>query len=63
MPTITVTDMACTGCEATVESALEELPRVERASADHEAGTVAVAGDADEATLAEAIRAAGYEPA
>jgi len=55
--------MACTGCEATVESALEELPSVERASADHEAGTVAVAGDADGATLAEAIRAAGYEPA
>ncbi len=55
--------MACTGSEATVESALEGLPGVERASADHDAGTVAVAGDADEVALTEAIRAAGYEPA
>ena len=61
MTTIGVTGMACTGCEATVESALEELSGVEAATADHEAGTVEIVGDPDEDELAVAVETAGYE--
>jgi copper chaperone len=63
MPTeLTVDGMACDGCEATVEEALEGVAGVTGATADHERDTVSVEGDADSDDLVTAIEAAGYEP-
>ncbi len=38
--TISVSGMSCTGCEATVEEALEEIGGVDGVDADHEADSV-----------------------
>lgn len=59
--TLTVSGMACDGCEEAVVEALEGVPGVETASADHEAGTATVEGDADEGAMAAAIEDAGYD--
>lgn len=61
--TLTVTGMACGGCEDTVEAALEELAGVESATADQERDevTIETSGAVDEAALAETISEAGYE--
>jgi copper chaperone CopZ len=61
MTTINVDGMACTGCEDNVTDALGELPGVESASADHEAGTATVEGDVDVDAVVAAIEDAGYE--
>ena len=61
MTTIDVEGMSCTGCEDNVTEALGELPGVEAASADHEAGTATVEGDADVNAVVAAIEDAGYE--
>lgn len=57
--------MSCTGCEETVEDALEALDAVSDAVADHERGTVEIVesggtGMSDE-VLASVIQEAGYE--
>ncbi|SMO85032.1 heavy-metal-associated domain-containing protein [Halorubrum cibi] len=62
MRTIEIRGMACGGCEDNVVDALVDVPGVESASADHEAGTASVEGDADDDALAAAIEEAGYEP-
>ncbi len=62
MTTIDIDGMACGGCEDTVIDALSEVPGVETATADHEAGTATVEGDADVDALAAAVEDAGYEP-
>lgn len=59
--TITVEGMSCSGCEQTVEGALEEVAGVERASADRETDSATVEGDADAGALVAAVDAAGYE--
>ncbi|MEF8780696.1 MAG: heavy-metal-associated domain-containing protein [Haloferacaceae archaeon] len=59
--TLTVSGMACDGCEEAVVDALEGVSGVEAASADHEAGTATVEGDADEDAMAAAVEDAGYE--
>lgn len=59
--TLTVSGMACDGCEETVIEALEDVSGVESASADHEAGTATVEGDAEVDTLVAAVEDAGYE--
>jgi len=59
--TLAVSGMSCTGCESNVESAVSELAGVQAVDADHEAGTVTVDGDVDEAALREAIEDSGYE--
>ena len=59
--TLTVTDMACDGCEANVEDALKAVPGVDRARADHETGCVTVDGEADVDALVAAVVEAGYE--
>jgi copper chaperone len=61
--TLTVTGMACDGCEQSVEDALEALDGVDHAEADHEAGTVTVdaEGAVSEADIAAAVSEAGYE--
>jgi copper chaperone CopZ len=61
MPTITVEGMSCTGCEDNVTDALAEVPGVESATADHEAGTATVEGDADVDAVVAAVEDAGYE--
>ena len=58
---LTVEDMACTGCETTVEEALEDVPGVTGVQADHETGTVTVEGDADVDDLVSAVDDAGYQ--
>jgi len=59
--TLPVSGMSCTGCESNVETAVSELSGVTGVDADHEAGTVTVEGEVDEAALREAIADSGYE--
>ena len=61
--TLSVTGMACDGCEELVEEALEALDGVESASADQDtdAVTIETSGDVDADALAEAVADAGYE--
>ncbi|MBQ8490386.1 MAG: heavy metal translocating P-type ATPase [Pseudobutyrivibrio sp.] len=60
---ITVNGMMCQHCEAHVKEALEKLPGVDEATANHEANTVTLKTSADvaEADLKAAVEAAGYE--
>ena len=61
--TLKVEGMMCTHCEARVKKAVEAVPGVESAAADHTAGTVTViAGDSvQETTLIQAVEGAGYK--
>ena len=61
--TLSVTGMACDGCEELVEAALEALNGVESASADQDTDSVTIetSGDVDEASMSEAVADAGYE--
>ena len=57
-----VTGMTCNHCEATVKSALTEVPGVERVMVvDQDMDRAIVKGDADPQALVEAIKAKGYE--
>ncbi|QLD85291.1 heavy-metal-associated domain-containing protein [Natronomonas halophila] len=58
--TISVEGMTCGHCEQTVEEALQNVPGVTDATADQEDDQVEVDGDADTATLVEAVEDAGY---
>jgi Cu2+-exporting ATPase len=60
--TLAVKGMMCEHCEATVKNALEALPFVAAATADHTAGTVTVAlqGALDLAAAKRAIKEKGY---
>ena len=60
--TLSVEGMMCPHCEATVKKALEALPFIESAAADHEANavTVTLSDDFDEAAAKAAIEKAGY---
>ena len=63
--TIDVGGMHCGGCERSIVTALEALPGVESAGADHIAEQVEVTHDpavAGEDTLRAAIEAAGFVP-
>ncbi|MFB6267506.1 MAG: heavy-metal-associated domain-containing protein [Halodesulfurarchaeum sp.] len=59
--TLTVTGMSCEHCEQTVSEALEGVPGVEKATADHEADQAVIEGDADVNDLVQAVEDAGYE--
>ena len=61
--TLRVDGMMCPHCEAAVKKALEALPFVESAQADHTAGTVAVtlSGAPDRDAVKQAIEEAGYQ--
>ncbi|QHS16109.1 heavy-metal-associated domain-containing protein [Halopenitus persicus] len=61
MTELTVSGMSCGGCETAVVDALSEVPGVEDATADHEAGVVTVSGDAETESVVAAIDDAGYE--
>lgn len=58
--TISVEGMSCGHCEQTVEEALRDVPGVTDATADREDERARVDGDADVASLVEAVEAAGY---
>ena len=60
---ITVNGMMCMHCEAHVKEALEKLPGIEEATANHEANLVTLKTSADvaEADIKAAVEAAGYE--
>ncbi len=60
---VEVRGMMCAHCEARVSQALEALPGVTRAEADHAAGTVTLTlTDApDEAAIRAAVETAGYQ--
>ena len=61
--TLQVEGMMCGHCEAHVKQALEALPQVAQATADHVSGKVVVKLNADvsDADLAQAVKAAGYK--
>ncbi|EMA46002.1 CopZ family metallochaperone [Halococcus saccharolyticus] len=61
MTTITVEGMSCEHCEQTVEEALQSVPGVSDARADHEAEHATIEGDPDSAALVRAVEDAGYE--
>ncbi|WP_436900272.1 heavy-metal-associated domain-containing protein [Halovenus halobia] len=61
--TITVDGMSCEHCEQTVEDALEDVTGVTSASADREAGTATIDGEATPDALVTAVEEAGYEAA
>ena len=60
--TLKVEGMMCGHCEAHVKQALEALPQVTEATADHVSGTVVVKLNAEvsDAELAKAVETAGY---
>ncbi len=60
---IRVDGMMCTHCEASVKAALEAIPGVTEAHADHESGTVVVrcGSDVKDKTLSKAIEKEGYK--
>ena len=58
---LTVTDMRCEGCEATVAEALTSVPCVINVDVDHSTGSAIVDGSADTAALLEAVNDAGFE--
>lgn len=63
--TISVTGMACNGCEQTVENALQTVEGVTRVDADHEGNTVelVVENDVSADDFEAAIEDAGYDVA
>ncbi|HYF84873.1 heavy-metal-associated domain-containing protein [Azospirillum sp.] len=61
MLTLKVSGMSCGHCAQTVTKAVEALPSVERALVDLKEGQVTVEGNAEEATIRQAIEDAGYE--
>lgn len=63
--TLSVTGMACNGCEQNVENALQNINGVTRVDADHEGDTVEVVVEDDVADddLHAAIERAGYDVA
>lgn len=58
---LNVEGMSCDGCERNVVTALEAVPGVENAVANHEQGIATVEGDADADLLVSAVENAGYD--
>ena len=61
--TLEVEGMMCGHCEAHVKEALEKVPGVVSAKADHGAGTAVVelSGEVADAALVAAVEACGYK--
>ncbi|KTG30708.1 heavy-metal-associated domain-containing protein [Haloferax profundi] len=59
--TITVTGMTCEHCEGRVEEALAGVAGVTDATADREADSATIEGEADIDTLVAAVEEAGYD--
>ncbi len=61
--TVRIGGMMCEHCEATVKEALEALPFVEKADADHETAeaVITLAGEPDEEAIRAAVESIEYE--
>lgn len=59
--TLTVEGMTCEHCEQTVEEALEEVAGVTEATADRDAETATIEGEAAVESLVAAVDDAGYD--
>ncbi|MFB6146538.1 MAG: heavy-metal-associated domain-containing protein [Halobacteriaceae archaeon] len=59
--TLTVEGMTCEHCEQTVEEALEAVTGVTAATADRDAETATVEGEAAVESLVAAVDDAGYD--
>ena len=61
--TVSVTGMACHGCEQNVEDELDALDGVDSVAADHETDTVELVTDEELSTeqIGAAVERAGYE--
>lgn len=59
--TLSVEGMSCEHCEQSVEEALEDVDGVTAASADRDAGTATIDGEAPSGELVTAIEDAGYD--
>lgn len=61
--TLKIEGMMCSHCEATVKKALESIPQVESATADHNSKTakVVLARDVSDDVLKSAVEAQGYK--
>ena len=60
MTTLSVPDMSCGHCRATVEAALGTLPQVDEVKVDLGSRRIEVTGPAPAAELLQALQAAGY---
>jgi copper chaperone len=60
MTTLSIPDMSCGHCKATVESALGAVPQAGAVKVDLTSRTVEVTGPAPTAELLKALDAAGY---
>lgn len=60
MTTLSVPDMSCGHCRATVEAALGALPQVDEVKVDLGSRRIEVTGPAPAAELLQALQAAGY---
>jgi copper chaperone len=60
MTTLSVPDMSCGHCKATVETALAAVPQAGEVKVDLGTRTVEVSGPASAAELLRALDAAGY---
>ncbi|BBY14745.1 cation transporter [Mycolicibacterium litorale] len=58
---LNVEGMSCGHCVKAITTAVEPLPGVAGVTVDLEAGTVTVAGEADEAAVVAAIEDCGYD--
>lgn len=60
---LTVTGMHCDHCEMRVKMALEKVPGVKEAKADHtkDVAIITTKGDVDMDALVQAVKDAGYE--
>jgi len=63
MLAFTVSDMSCGHCAATIGKAARAAAPAAEVKVDLATKRVEIAGEADAAAVAAAIRAAGYEPA
>ncbi|HLR25971.1 MAG TPA: heavy-metal-associated domain-containing protein [Fodinibius sp.] len=62
--TLTIDNMACSGCADSVRQELTNITGVSAAEVDHEKGTAVVTYDEEQATEAhfkQAVEGAGYE--
>ncbi|MFN3281515.1 MAG: heavy-metal-associated domain-containing protein [Tabrizicola sp.] len=60
MTTLSVPDMSCDHCRATVEAALAAVPQAGEVKVDLAARMVSISGPAPTAELLRALEAAGY---
>lgn len=61
--TYQVPGISCGHCQTAIEGEVSQLATVDEVTVDIDARTVTVVGDADDASIQQAIEEAGYEVA